>query len=96
MKLQTKLRNLDIQYWLEQKVQCGLIHIRWISTKGIVDNSLTKLLSSAQKYDSFVKMTGIEDQKDLLASIKREEDALQQLPADPDYSEVDGFGVDAT
>ncbi len=41
-------------------------------------------------------MTGIEDQKDLLASIKREEDALQQLQTDPEYSEVYGFGADAT
>ncbi len=41
-------------------------------------------------------MTGIEDQKDLLASIKREKDALQQLQTDSGYSEVYGFGADAT
>ncbi len=41
-------------------------------------------------------MTGIKDQKDLLASIKREEDALEQLQTDPWYSEVYGFGADAT
>ncbi len=41
-------------------------------------------------------MTGIEDQIDLLPSIKRAKDVLQQLQTDPEYSEVDGFGADAT
>lgn len=41
-------------------------------------------------------MTGIEDQKDLLASIKREEDAFQQLQTDLEYSKVYGFGANMT
>ena len=97
MKLQTKLRHVDIHsHWLRQEVQRGSIHIRWVPTKEMIADGLTKALSSAQKHDSFVRMTGIEDQKDLLASIKREEDALQQLQTDPEYSEVYGFGADAT
>ena len=97
MKLQTKLRHVDIHsHWLRQEVQRGSIHIRWVPTKEMIADGLTKALSSAQKHDSFVRMTGIEDQKDLLASIKREEDALQQLRTDPEYSEVYGFGADAT
>lgn len=97
MKLQTKLRHVDIHsHWLRQEVQRGSIHIRWVPTKEMVADGLTKALSSAQKHDSFVRMTGIEDQTDLLASIKREEDALQQLRSDPEYSEVYGFGADAT
>ncbi len=77
MKLQTKLRQVDIHsHRLRQEVQRGSIHIRWVPTKEMVADGLTKAFSSAQKHNSFVKMTGIEDQKDLLASIKREEDAL--------------------
>lgn len=45
--------------------------------KKIIANNLTKIFLSAQKYDFFVKMTSIEDQKDFLASIKREKNAFQ-------------------
>ncbi len=62
----------------------------------MVADSLTKALSSAQKHDSFVKMIGIQDQRDLLASIKREQNVLQRLQTDHDWSEVYGFGVNAT
>ena len=78
MKLQTKLWHVDIHsHRLGQEVQRRLIHIRWVPTKEMVANSLTTALSSAQKHDSFVGITGIEDQKDLLASIKGDEDPLQ-------------------
>lgn len=97
MKLETKLRYVDIYlHWPSQKVQCGSIHIRQMETKEMIANSLTKVLSSAQKQDSYVGITGIEDQKDHLASIMREENAFQQLQTYSEYSEVYGFGVDAT
>ncbi len=97
MKLQTKLRNVDIHsHCLRQEVQRGSIHIRWVPTKEMVADGPTKALSSAQKHDFLVRMTGIENQKDFLASIKREEDTLQQLRTDPEYSEVYGFGANAT
>ena len=87
MKLQTKLRHVDIHsHWLRQKVQRGSIHIRWVPTKEMVADGLTKALPSAYKHDSSVKMTGIGDQKDLLASIKREDDAFQQRQTDLEYS----------
>ncbi len=71
MKLQIKLRHVDIHsHWLRQKVHRGSINICWVPTKEMVIDSLTKSLSSAQKHDFFVRMAGIEDQKDLLASIK--------------------------
>ncbi len=96
-KLQTKPRYVDIHsHWLIQEVQRGSIYIRWMQTKKMVADGLTKELSSAQKHDSFVRKTDIEDQKDLLASIKREKDALHQLRTDLEYSEVYGFGTDAT
>ncbi len=97
MKLQTKLWHVDIHSQsLGQELQHGSIHIRLVPTKEMVADGLTKALSSAQKHDSFVKMTGIGDQKDLLSSIKREEDVLQHLRTDPEYSEVYRFGADAT
>ncbi len=97
IKLQTNLRHVDIHsHWLRQEVQRGSINIRWVASKEMVADGLTKAISSAEKHDYFVRMTGIEDQKDLLASIKREKDALQQLRTDPEYSEVYGFGADAT
>ena len=78
MKLKTKLRHVDIySHRLRQEVQRNSIHICWESTKEMVTDVLTKALSSAKQYDLFVRMTGIEDQKDLLASIKREKYALQ-------------------
>lgn len=40
-------------------------------------------------------MTDIKDQKDLLASIKRENYAFQQLQIDSEYSEIYGFGANA-
>ena len=40
-------------------------------------------------------MSGIKDQKDFLVSIKREENVLQQLQTDPEYSKVYAFGTDA-
>ena len=95
MKLRTKLRHVDIHsYWLRKKLQNSLIRIRLVLSKKMVDDSLTKALSRAKMQNFFARMTGIEDQKDLWASIKRGQDALQQLQTDPGYSEVYGFGAD--
>ncbi len=76
-------------------MQRSSIYICLVPTKEMVPDGLTKALSSAKKHNSFVRMTDIEDQKDLFASIKREKDALQQLRTDPEYSEVYGFGANA-
>ena len=61
-------------------------------TKEIVADSLIKALS-IKKHEHFVGMTRIEDKKELLASIKREEnlrDAFHQRGAD--ISKLLGFG----
>lgn len=85
MKLQTKLRHVNIYlHWLRQKVQHGSMHIWWIPTKEMIANGLTKALSSAQKHNSHLRMTGIKNQKDLLASIKRKKEAFQQLQIAPE------------
>ncbi len=85
IKLQTKLRHVNIHsHLLRHEAQPGSIHFRWAPTKEMIADGMTKALSSAQKHDDFVRMTDIEDQKDLLACIKREEHALQQLHTDPE------------
>ena len=43
-----------------------------------------------------MRMTDIKDQKYFLISIKRKEDAFQQLQTDPEYNEVYRFGANAT
>lgn len=62
-------------------------------------DGLTKALSAAN-HESFVRMTGIEDSKDLLATKKREEDlkdSLQQQRAKTEYRTVTyEFGANAT
>ena len=67
-----------------------------MSTKEIIVDSFTKALSVI-KYEHFVAMIGIEDKKELLASIKRDDDlrdAFQQCEAD--ISESFGFGIAAS
>ena len=93
-KLQTKLRHVDIHsHWLRQEVQRQSIKIRWVPTKDMVADGLTKALSVI-KHEHFVGMTGIEDKRELLASIKREDDlrdAFQQRRAN--ISKSFGFEI---
>ena len=66
--------------------------------KKMVADRLTKALITA-KHNVFVEMTGIENQKDLLASIKKKENlwnTLQQPQTDPEYSEVYEFEANVT
>lgn len=70
------------------------IHIKWVPTKDMIADALTKALS-ASKHEDFVKMTGIEDQRERLASLKKENDlreALQQRRVGIKHSEAFGFG----
>ena len=72
MKLQTKLRHVDIHlHWLRQEVRRGSIHIRWVPTNRMIADGLTKALT-ASKHEVFVKMTGMEDQSELLTSVQKE------------------------
>ena len=79
MKLQTKLRHVDIySHWLRQKVQRQSIHIRWVPTKEMIADGLTKALTSAN-HKAFIEITSLEDQGERLASIKMEEDKRDAL-----------------
>ena len=78
-KLQTKLRHVDIHsHWLCQEVQRGSIAVRWVPTKQMMADGLTKALTHANHKD-FVGMTGLEDQSELLASIQKEKDLKDSL-----------------
>ena len=78
-KLQTKLRHVDIHsHWLRQEVQRGTIAVRWVPTKQMMADGLTKSLTHANHKD-FVGMTGLEDQSELLSSIQKEEDLKDSL-----------------
>lgn len=79
MKLQIRLRHVDIHsHWLRQVVQRQTIHTRWVPTKRMIADGLTKALTSAN-HKVFIKMIGLEDQRECLASIKFDEDQRDVL-----------------
>lgn len=58
-QLSTKLRHVDIHnHWLRQAVQAGEIAIRWVPTKDMAADGLTKLLP-AQNHSSFMRALGL-------------------------------------
>ncbi|KAJ5340311.1 hypothetical protein N7541_009435 [Penicillium brevicompactum] len=58
-QLSTKLRHVDIHnHWLRQAVQAGEIAIRWVPTKDMAADELTKLLH-AQNHSSFMRALGL-------------------------------------
>ena len=95
MKLQTKLRHVDIHsHWLRQEVQRQTIHTRWVPTKRMIADGLTKALTPAN-HKAFIKMIGLEDQGERLASIKLEEDQrdVLLLRGAEQNSEAFGYGA---
>ena len=63
----------------------------------MIADGLTKALTAA-KYESFVEMTGMEDQSELLASVLKEEELKEALQrrTGPEISESFGYGANAT
>ncbi|OQE49847.1 hypothetical protein PENNAL_c0534G08755 [Penicillium nalgiovense] len=58
-QLSTKLRHVDIHHhWLRQAVQAGEIAIRWVPTKDMAADGLTKLLP-AQNHSRFMRALGL-------------------------------------
>ena len=79
IKLQTKLRHVDIHsHWLRQEVQRGSIAVRWVPTKQMIADGLTKALIHAN-HEDFVGMTGLENRSELLATIQMEEDLIESF-----------------
>ena len=60
MKLQTKLRHVDIHsHWLRQEVQRQHISIEWQPTADMVADGLTKALGK-KAFQKFQKLVGLE------------------------------------
>ena len=71
-----KLRHVNIyRHWLRQKVQNGVISIKWTSNIDILADELTKILSS-QRHKEFVKLI---DLKDVLTAFTVKENAKKNL-----------------
>ncbi|EAQ84318.1 hypothetical protein CHGG_10722 [Chaetomium globosum CBS 148.51] len=59
--LQTKLRHVDIHnHWLRQEYQRGKIHVKYVPSKKMVADGLTKALN-ADNHQEFVRMLNLED-----------------------------------
>ena len=96
MKLQTKLRHVNIHsYWLRQEVQRQIIHTRWVLTKRMIADGLTKALMLAN-HKAFIKMIVLEDQRERLASIKLEEDQRDVLLLFAAKQNSEAFGYKAS
>jgi hypothetical protein len=60
-KLNTKLRHVDIHHhWLRQEVQEEKIDVRWLPTKDMPADGLTKALPR-QRHEVFIKQLGLMD-----------------------------------
>ena len=63
-KLSTKLKHVDIQnHWLHQEVRDGKIVVKYVSTKKMIANGLTKALSKTEfnKFLGQVNLINIAD-----------------------------------
>ena len=79
MKLQTKLRQVDIHsHWLQQEVQRGSININWVFIKQMIANGLTKIFSVGS-HKIFARMIELEDQSNLLKFIRKEKKLKESL-----------------
>ena len=79
MKLQTKLRHVDIHsHWLRQEVQRGSITITWQDTKKMIADGLAKALGKAI-FERFIWSVGLKDQKQRMDLIRREDELREQI-----------------
>ena len=70
-RLHTKVKHVDIhQLWVRQEVSAGRLNVKWIATKDMPADGLTKALPR-QKFDTFVKQCGLVDIKKELKDLKQ-------------------------
>ena len=61
LRLQTKLRHVDIHYcWLKQEVQHSHISLTWTPTATLLTDGFTKALTTG-KHQEFVRSIGLVD-----------------------------------
>jgi hypothetical protein len=60
-KLSSKLKHVDIhQLWIRQEVEAGWLHVKWLPTREMPADGMTKALSR-QLHMEFVKQLGLVD-----------------------------------
>jgi hypothetical protein len=79
MKLQTKLRHVDIHnHWLRQEHAAGRIKIQWVETTRMVADGMTKALGKL-KFKSFLTQMGLQDIQGKLDLVRLMEDAKERV-----------------
>ncbi|OAQ65574.1 polyprotein [Purpureocillium lilacinum] len=78
-RLTTKLRHVDIhQHWLRQECQAGRIQAKWVPTRDMMADGLTKSLPK-QKHEAFMKLLRMEDISARIAMERRMDTLKDQL-----------------
>lgn len=78
-KLTTKLRHVDIHHhWLRQEHAEGRVKLKWVPTKEMLADGLTKALLR-QRHKGFVQLIRLEDIKERIQQERRMEELKEQI-----------------
>jgi hypothetical protein len=78
-KLTTQLRHVDIyQHWLRQEVQNGRIKVRWVESKDMVADGMTKALPKV-RHTEFLRQLQIEDIRSRIGNEAKLEEARSKV-----------------
>ena len=78
-KLTTQLRHVDIyQHWLRQQVQNSRIKVRWVESKDMVADGMTKALPKV-RHNEFLRQLQIEDIRNRIGNEAKLEEARSKV-----------------
>jgi hypothetical protein len=78
-KLTTQLRHVDIyQHWLRQQVQNSRIKVRWVESKDMVADGMTKALPKV-RHTEFLRQLRIEDIRSRIGNEAKLEEARSKV-----------------
>lgn len=78
-KLTTQLRHVDIyQHWLRQQVQSSRIKVRWVESKDMVADGMTKALPKV-RHTEFLRQLRIEDIRSRIGNEAKLEEARSKV-----------------
>ncbi|KJK84936.1 hypothetical protein H633G_11239 [Metarhizium anisopliae BRIP 53284] len=78
-KLTTQLRHVDIyQHWLRQQVQSSRIKVRWVESKEMVADGMTKALPKV-RHTEFLRQLRIEDIRSRIGNEAKLEEARSKV-----------------
>ncbi|KID78684.1 polyprotein [Metarhizium guizhouense ARSEF 977] len=78
-KLTTQLRHVDIyQHWLRQEVQNSRIKVRWVESKDMVADGMTKALPKVRHIE-FLRQLQIEDIRNRIGNEAKLEEARSKV-----------------